>query len=322
MASRLLLRLGTFRQVPPSPALPRLAGAGGLHHSSPLDVRHHLHVMLPPRVAANGRRWFGGGSHTHSWSSPKSKPLGRLIVGNVISAASFSAAGLLTANKKSDKESPPMGPNNHGSNKDKRHCTDALIAINFLVHLVDVATKRKLCMLGAKNNDLIKKGEIWRLATAAVLHKDFIHFANNNRALEELGPMVEEVTGTKRFLAIYCTSALSGSLMSYWFNPARSIGASGAICGLIGAKAVYMWRHREFVEKANETLVDIALVVLINLAIGLFLKHDIDNCGHLGGLLGGAAVEWFVGPHWKKHVGPYGREAFQDRAPLVSLTDS
>ncbi|XBI97040.1 hypothetical protein VPH35_033251 [Triticum aestivum] len=295
MASRLLLRLGTFRQVPPSPALPRLAGAGGLHHSSPLDVRHHLHVMLPPRVAANGRRWFGGGSHTHSWSSPKSKPLGRLIVGNVISAASFSAAGLLTANKKSDKESPPMGPNNHGSNKDKRHCTDALIAINFLVHLVDVATKRKLCMLGAKNN---------------------------NRALEELGPMVEEVTGTKRFLAIYCTSALSGSLMSYWFNPARSIGASGAICGLIGAKAVYMWRHREFVEKANETLVDIALVVLINLAIGLFLKHDIDNCGHLGGLLGGAAVEWFVGPHWKKHVGPYGREAFQDRAPLVSLTDS
>ncbi|XP_020168154.1 uncharacterized protein [Aegilops tauschii subsp. strangulata] len=240
MASRLLLRLRTFRRAPPSPALPRLAGAGGLHHRSPLEVRHHLHVMLPPRVAANGRRWFGGGSHAHSWSSSKSKPLGRLIVGNVISAASFSAAGLLTANKKSDKESPPMGPNNHGSNKDKRNCTDALIAINFLVHLVDVATKRKLCMLGAK----------------------------------------------------------------------------------IGAKAVYMWRHREFVDKANETLVDIALVVLINLAIGLFLKHDIDNCGHLGGLLGGAAVEWFVGPHWKKHAGPYAREAFQDRAPLVWFTNS
>ncbi|KAM3299302.1 hypothetical protein ACQJBY_040677 [Aegilops geniculata] len=313
MASRLLLRLRTFRRPPPSLAPPHLAG--GLHHRSPPGVLRHLHVVLPPRVAGTSSRWFGGGSH-----ASKSKPLRRLIVGNVLSAASFSAAGLLTSNK-SEQESPPTGPNDHGSNKGKRNCTDALLAVNFLVHVADATSNRALSMLGAKENDLIRRGQIWRLLTSSVLHGDFKHLSNNCTTLDRIGPRLEEATGPRRFLAIYCTSALSGSLMSYWFCPNPSVGASDAILGLVGAEAVYMWRHRKHLEKANETLGEIAFVVFCNLCIGFILKHRTrtDDWAHLGGFLGGAAVEWFAGPHWQKHVGPDGKEVFEDRAPLVRI---
>ncbi|KAI5009333.1 hypothetical protein ZWY2020_011470 [Hordeum vulgare] len=312
MASRLLLRFRSLGRPPPCPAHPHLAG--GLHHRSPPGVLHHLlHVVLPPRVAANSSRWFGGGSHAHS-SPSKSKPLRRLIVGKVLSVASFSAAGLLTSNK-SEQESSPTGPNDHGSDKGKRKCTDALLAVNFLVHVADVTSNRTLNMLGAKENKLISRGQIWRLLTSSVLHADFNHLANNCTALHRIGPRLEEATGPRRFLAIYCTSALSGSLMSYWFCPNPSVGASDAILGLVGAEAVYVWRHRKHLEKANETLAEIAFVVFCNLFIALILKHRTrtDDWAHLGGFLGGAAVEWFAGPHWKKHVGPDGKEVFQLR---------
>ncbi|XP_044321225.1 RHOMBOID-like protein 10, chloroplastic [Triticum aestivum] len=124
----------------------------------------------------------------------------------------------------------------------------------------------------------------------------------NTLSLASIGPKVEKDAGPIRFLAIYCTSALSGSLMSYWFSSARTygVGASGAICGLVDAYAVYVWRHKELFRNGKEVLESVKIVVLLNVGIGILLRHRIDNWAHLGGFLGGAAVEWFYGPDWKR----------------------
>jgi len=87
----------------------------------------------------------------------------------------------------------------------------------------------------------------------------------------------------------------------------------------VGAYAVYMWRHRSYFGNARESLEHIGRVVVLNMGMGL-LSRGIDNWGHLGGLLGGVAVAWFLGPAWQyQHVAKDGRVVFKDRAPVLRL---
>ncbi|XBI97039.1 hypothetical protein VPH35_033244 [Triticum aestivum] len=312
MATRLLLRLRSISQPLPPAHIP----------GSPPGMRQ-IHVL--PRAVPNNSRLFGGGSRWHSSSSKPPRP--RRILTNVLFAASFSAAGLLIDDTSSEdkQKSPPMGPIDSGSNKKKTHkrdCTNALLAINVMVYVVDVAARGRLSLCGAMVNEMVKKGQIWRLVTPCFLHGGLIHLGVNSLALHDIGPMVEEVTGPARFLTIYFTSALAGSLMSYCAGIKSSVGASAAICGLIGAQAVYMWRHRNHLEKANITLGRIAFDVVINVGVGLYVMKRIDNWGHLGGLLAGVVVECFVGPHWKKlGVTEDRTKVIQDTAPLARLTN-
>ncbi|XP_037475027.1 RHOMBOID-like protein 10, chloroplastic [Triticum dicoccoides] len=300
MATRLLLRLRSISPPLPPAHIPGSCSSAAqlgncVLHCSPPGMRE-LHVL--PRAVPNNSRWFGGGSRWHSSSSKPPRP--RSILTNVLFAASFSAAGLLIDDTSSEdkQKSPPMGPIDTGSNKKKTHkrdCTNALLAINVMVYVVDVAARGRLSLCGAMVNSL---------------------------ALHDIGPMVEEVTGPARFLTIYFTSALAGSLMSYCAGIKSSVGASTAICGLIGAQAVYMWRHRNHLEKTNVTLGRIAFDVVINVGVGLYVMKRIDNWGHLGGLLAGVVVECFVGPHWKKlGVAEDRTKVIQDRAPLAWLTN-
>ncbi|CAE5958576.1 unnamed protein product [Arabidopsis arenosa] len=87
-------------------------------------------------------------------------------------------------------------------------------------------------------NSLIERGQLWRLATASVLHANPLHLMINCYSLNSIGPTAESLGGPKRFLAVYLTSAdrsceVLGSAMSYWLNKAPSVGASGAIFGLV-----------------------------------------------------------------------------------------
>jgi len=87
----------------------------------------------------------------------------------------------------------------------------------------------------------------------------------------------------------------------------------------VGAYAVYMWRHKSYFGNARESLEHIGRVVILNMGMGL-LSRGIDNWGHLGGLLGGVAVAWFLGPAWQyQHVAKDGRAVFKDRAPVLRL---
>nr|XP_023916065.1 RHOMBOID-like protein 10, chloroplastic isoform X2 [Quercus suber]POF06053.1 isoform 2 of rhomboid-like protein 10, chloroplastic [Quercus suber] len=144
-------------------------------------------------------------------------------------------------------------------------------------------------------------------------------FKVNCYSLNSLGPSTENISGPRRFLAVYFASAISSSVMSYWFCKAPAVGASGAIFGLVGAVAVFTTRHRQLVGRGKEDLQHIAQVIVLNMVIGLFSK-GIDNWGHFGGFLGGAAASWLLGPSWKyESMSSDGRRIFADRAPIFYL---
>jgi len=156
-----------------------------------------------------------------------------------------------------------------------------------------------LVFFGAKVNALIAQGEIWRLFTATFLHADILHLLFNLYALSALGHQVEAYFGHGRFLAIYIIAGLWGSLASYATSPEISVGASGAIFGLAGATAVYFWRYREnFGDAGRSILSNVLAVIVLNLVFG-FTNPQIDNAGHIGGLIGGAFVALGLLPRYR-----------------------
>ncbi|CAN8291373.1 unnamed protein product [Cochlearia groenlandica] len=202
----------------------------------------------------------------------------------------------------------------------RRRWTNVLLAINVIMYVAQVASNGKVLTWGAKVNSLIDKGQIWRLATCSVLHANPMHLMINCYSLNSIGPTAENLGGPKRFIAVYLTSAITSSAMSYWFNKSPSVGASGAIFGLVGSLAVFVVRHKRMVRGGNEDLMQIAQIIALNMTMGLMSK-GIDNWGHIGGLLGGTAMAWLVGPQWKyEYTTRDGRRVFMDSAPLPLLT--
>ncbi|XP_073105459.1 RHOMBOID-like protein 10, chloroplastic isoform X3 [Elaeis guineensis] len=135
-------------------------------------------------------------------------------------------------------------------------------------------------------------------------------------SLNSIGPIVEKLSGPRRFLAIYFSSAITSSMMSYRFCHSPAVGASGAIFGLVGSFAVFVLRHRGLTGGGKQDLKYIGQVIALNMVLGL-LSKGIDNWGHLGGLLGGMAMSWFLGPAWQyEFQTDDGRLVFADRAPV------
>ncbi|XWS67581.1 hypothetical protein CRYUN_Cryun04dG0018200 [Craigia yunnanensis] len=93
----------------------------------------------------------------------------------------------------------------------RKKWTNILIAINVLIYVAQLATQGKLLLWGAKINSLIDKGQIWRLATSSLLHANIGHLMVNCYSLNSFGPTVENISGPRRFLAAYFTSAISSN---------------------------------------------------------------------------------------------------------------
>ena len=127
----------------------------------------------------------------------------------------------------------------------------------------------------------VADGEYYRLLTCTFLHENVVHIALNMYALYLFGPPVEAAIGRVRFAALYLVSALGGSALSYAFaNPITpSLGASGAVFGLLGA---YLVLNRKL---GRDTSGVMALLV-INFVFGLIVPR-IDWRAHLGGLIAG-----------------------------------
>ncbi|KAL8061112.1 hypothetical protein ABFX02_02G067300 [Erythranthe guttata] len=240
---------------------------------------------------------------------------------NALSAALMSLS-FFNGNE-SQNSSRDFGKPQSGSSRrnlfDGRKLTNVLLVANVLVYIAQSVSDGKLLFWGAKINSLISKGQLWRLVTSSFLHANIGHLLVNCYSLNSIGPAVENVCGPKRYLAIYMTSAIASSAMSYRFCQAPAVGASGAIFGLVGSFAIFALRHRGMVKGTESGLKHIAQVIFLNMAIGL-LSQGIDNWGHVGGLIGGAAVSWLLGPAWE--VGPVslsGRRTLTDKAPIFSL---
>lgn len=166
--------------------------------------------------------------------------------------------------------------------------SEILIGLNvfmfILTQIVTTVAGNGLLRLGAKVNALIGLGEFWRLFTAMFLHADLMHLIFNMMALYILGRDIERFFGKKKFLLIYFISGLIGSGASYLFIDNVSVGASGAIFGLMGAN-LFLYKLNHLVYKRIYGS-DLLILIGVNIVIG-FIRPNIDMAGHIGGLIGG-----------------------------------
>ncbi|MDK2867946.1 MAG: rhomboid protease GluP [Clostridiales bacterium] len=166
--------------------------------------------------------------------------------------------------------------------------TEWLIGINVVMYaitfIVDATVGNALLHLGAKVNFLVAGGQYYRLLTSMFLHAGITHLIFNMMALYILGRDIERFFGKGKFLAIYFGAGLLGSALSYLTVDAVSVGASGAIFGLMGAN-LYLYKRNPMVYKRIYGT-DLLILIGINLLIG-FVRPNIDIAGHIGGLIGG-----------------------------------
>ena len=184
--------------------------------------------------------------------------------------------------------------------------TYTILGVTVCVYLLQILSRfifgeDLLIALGAKANELIRAGQLWRFFTPMLLHSSSglpLHIGFNMYALYIFGTGLERRYGHERFLLLYVLSGFAGTVFSFLFSSVYSIGASGAIFGLIGAEGIFLVQNRKlFGAQVGKAINNVIFVVAINLFLGL--SPGIDNWGHVGGLMGGLIFAWFAGPHWR-----------------------
>lgn len=149
-----------------------------------------------------------------------------------------------------------------------------------------------LYLFGANLPEAVKAGEIYRLITCVFLHSGIIHLLFNMYALYVIGHQVETYIGKFKFTVIYLISAISGSLMSAIFTNAMSVGASGAIFGLLGSLLYFGYHYRLYLGDVLRS--QIIPLIIANLVLG-FILPGVDNAAHIGGLIGGYLATMALG---------------------------
>ncbi len=176
--------------------------------------------------------------------------------------------------------------------------TSILIIINILIYVLSIIfgehnnIVNEFCVYGP----LIRYGEYYRLLTGIFLHADLFHLLFNCYALWILGSQLESFMGKSKYLIIYLFSGLMGSLVSITFNSGASIGASGAIFGLLGSMLYFGYHYRVYL--GNVLKSQIIPLILFNLLFGMIVK-GVDNFAHIGGLIGGILITLSLGVNYK-----------------------
>ena len=205
------------------------------------------------------------------------------------------------------------------------YLTYTLLAINIVMFgLVELAGGTEdpdvLLDFGAMFGPLISEGEYWRLLTAMFLHSGFMHLGFNALGLFIFGQSVERSYGHAPFFLIYVLAGLAGSVTSYLFNSiAIAAGASGAIFGVVGALAAFLLlQRRTFGKHAQNSLIGLAVIVGINILIGL-TTPGIDNWAHGGGLVAGFILGLTLSPQYRQAGTTLGYRIFVDTSGSLIL---
>ncbi len=190
-----------------------------------------------------------------------------------------------------------------------------------VVFLVQQVSPELTAQLMKHNDAIIQGGEYYRLLTMMFLHGDAAHLFFNAYALYVIGLTVERFFGTARFALVYFLGGLGASIASLVFTPQNAIGASGAIFALLGAEGVFFYVHQKLLGQAGRRyLTNIVVIAALNLVLGL-ASPLIDNAAHIGGLLGGVILAWFIGPRLELHL--IRQDAFEEiDAPGMRLVDT
>jgi rhomboid protease GluP len=168
-----------------------------------------------------------------------------------------------------------------------------------------------LLSYGAKLNSLIsQQHEWWRFVTPMFVHVNMLHLLVNMYSLWMIGPYVEKLYGSAKFVFFWVVTGVAGVGASYLTvlapgtrlgplarfifkaQDGPSAGASGALFGLIGVLFVFGIKYRKELPEGFKRAFGTGLlpVILINLFIGFLGRSVIDNSAHLGGLASGAVL--------------------------------
>ncbi len=192
-----------------------------------------------------------------------------------------------------------------------------LIANVFLFLLVTFSggaeDPRTLIAYGAKLNSLIDSGQWWRFVAPIFLHTNLVHLLFNMYGLWAIGPYVERLYGSSKFVAIWVITGIAGVVASYLSvrpdmqvssigrflfkaTDAPSVGASGALFGLVGVLFVFGIKFRRELPDGFKRAFGTGMlpIIGINLVIGFIGRGFIDNAAHLGGLVSGALLALLV----------------------------
>ena len=145
---------------------------------------------------------------------------------------------------------------------------------------------------GALVPALVRSGQWWRLVTFNFLHIGLMHLMFNSSALFTIGPQVESIFGSQKFVFAYLGTGTASAFVSYLLLPATSAGASGAIFGLIGLMAVYGYRLGG--SFGRDLMRRMLIWAGIGIVIGFFIGAN--NHAHIGGLVAGAALGFILEP--------------------------
>ncbi len=148
-----------------------------------------------------------------------------------------------------------------------------------------------LFAFGAKSTQAIAYGQVWRLVTANFLHGVLIHLVFNCYALANLGPLVENSFGRRKFFLIYLVTGVAAFTASALFSPRTlSIGSSGSIFGLLGLAIVFgKFRSGPLGQEIARQLMRWVFLGLI-----LIMMPGIDHAAHIGGFAAGAGLALLV----------------------------
>lgn len=190
--------------------------------------------------------------------------------------------------------------------------TYAIMVLNVMIFVFGVAYGHQDDMINMFGNNylLVRQGEFYRLFTCMFMHVDIVHLLCNMYALWMLGPTVERYYGRLKYSFVYIISGLLGSLFSCAFMGANSIsiGASGAIFGLMGSIAYFTFYYRATLQGAVKN--QIIPVIVANLILGV-LVPGIDMSAHIGGLVAGFLASMAIG------IGDKGRKSDEINGAIV-----
>ncbi len=234
---------------------------------------------------------------------------------------------------------PPPSPGAAGEKQPRRATlhiptvrptvTYVIIAVNVAIFILRTLSRQidfDLLIWGANQPiAVLQDGEAYRLFTSMFLHASIyapgegfafvnaLHLIFNMFILYAEGSRTESMFGHARFAVIYLLGGLAGSVLSASFNlppETYSLGASGAVFAVLGARLVFLYKHRKlFGANGRAEIGRVTYLLGINLVFGLVSTFGsalgrIDNWAHLGGALGGAALAWAIAPFFVLRTHP------------------
>lgn len=183
--------------------------------------------------------------------------------------------------------------------KPKRMIVTPIIMMACILYYIYISFKTNgnlsavnLLYYGANYRPAVQAGEWYRLFSSMFIHVGVLHLMLNMYALYIIGGQMESYLGKIRYIIVYILSGLVGNLFSLIFTNSVTVGASGAIFGLLGSLLYFGYHYRLIL--GNSLRHEVIPVILANLLIGLMIP-GVDIWAHIGGLVGGVFATMAVG---------------------------